>query len=104
MIAKAGPPDKVLGIVTPESRVVALFDEKHLLVNASEQDLKISQYFALKAGSLFALTSYGTVKGRKADDALIPGLLRVPQIENPVSQDMSIEIDADRFAVGNDNA
>ena len=104
VIAKAGPLDKALDNVTPESRVVALFDEKHLLVNASEQDLKTFQHLARNAGTFVALTSCGTVKGRNADGALIPGLLRVLQTENPVSQYMSIDIDADNFAVGNDDA
>ena len=103
VIAKVGPLDKTMVSVTPESRVVALFDEKHLLVNASEQDLKIFQHLARNAGSLVALTSCGTVKGRNADGALIAGLLRVLQTENPVGQYMSIDIDADNFAVGDDD-
>lgn len=103
VIAKAGPLDKALGSITPESRVVALFDEKHLLVNASEQDLKIFQDVARNAGSLVALTSCGIVKGRNADGALIPGLLRVLQTENPVSQYMSIDIDADNFVIENND-
>ena len=103
VIAKAGPLDKALDGVTTESRVVALFDENHLLVNASEQDLKIFQHLTRNAASLVALTSCGTVKGRNADAALIPGLLRVLQNENPASQYMSIDIDADNFEVGNDN-
>ena len=103
VIAKAGPLDKALDGVTTESRVVTLFDENHLLVNASEQDLKIFQQLTRNAASLVALTSCGTLKGRNADAALIPGLLRVLQNENPASQYMSIDIDADNFEVGNDN-
>lgn len=103
VIAKAGPLDKALGSITSETRVVALFDEKHLLVNASEQDLELFQHVARNAVSLVALTSCGTVKGRNADGAVIPGLLRVLQTENPVSQYMAIDIDADNFAVGNDD-
>ena len=103
VIAKAGPLDKALDSMTPGMRVVALFDEKHLLVNASEQDLKVFQSLARNAASLVALTSCGTVNGRNADGAVIPGLLRVLQTENPVSQYISIDIDADNFAVGNDD-
>ena len=104
VMAKAGPLDKALDSVAAESRVVALFDAKHLLVNASEQDLKIFQHLARNAASLVALTSCGIVKGRNADGALIPGLLRVLQTENPVGQYMSIDIDADKFGVGNGEA
>lgn len=103
VIAKAGPLDKTLGSITPESRVVALFDEEHLLVNASEEELKVFQHLARNAGSLVALTSCGTVKGRNADGAFIPGLLRVLQTENPASQYTSIDIDADNFAVEKDD-
>jgi NADPH:quinone reductase-like Zn-dependent oxidoreductase/NAD(P)-dependent dehydrogenase (short-subunit alcohol dehydrogenase family)/acyl carrier protein len=103
MEVKIAKLDDALDSVETESRVVALFDDKHLLVNASEQDLKIFQHLARNAASLLALTSCGTVKGRNADGALIPGLLRVLQNENPVSQYMSIDIDADNFGVGNDD-
>ena len=102
VIAKASRLDEAMGIIAPESRVVALFDEENLLVDANEQDLKIFQHLARNAGSLVVLTSCGTVKGRNADGAVIPGLLRVLQTENPVSQYMSIDIDADNFEVGND--
>ena len=103
VIAKAGPLDKALGSITPESRVVVLFDEKHLLVNASEQELKISQHLARNAGSLVALTSCGTVKGQNPDGAFIPGLLRVLQTENPASKYTSIDVDAENFIVGKDD-
>ena len=102
LIATTGPLDKALGSVTPESRVVALFDEEHLLVSTSEQDLKIFQHLARNTGSLVALTSCGAVRGRNADGAIISGLLRVLQTENPASQYVSIDIDADNFTVGND--
>ena len=104
VIARTGPLDDALGSISPESRVVALFDEKHLLVNAGEHDLKVFQHLARNAGSLVSLTSCGTVNGRNADGALIPGLLRVLQTENPVSQYMSIDIDADNFTAGHDDS
>lgn len=104
VIARAGPLDRALDSVAAGSRVVAFFDVKHPLVNASEQDLKIFQHLARNAASLVALTSCGTVKGRNADGALIPGLLRVLQTENPVGQYMSIDVDADSFEVGHDEA
>lgn len=103
VIAKVGTLDEALNDLAPESRVVALFDEKHLLINASEQELRIVQYLAWNAASLIALTSCGTVKGRNADGALIPGLLRVLRNENPASQYVSIDIDAVNFDVGNDD-
>lgn len=101
VIAKVGPYYKALDGVATGSRMVVLLDEKHLLVNASEQDLKIFQHLARNAASLVTLTSCGTVRGRNADGALVPGLLRVLQNENPASQYMSIDIDADNFEVGN---
>ena len=104
IITKAGTLEKALSSVTPGSRVVALFDEKYLLANASEPELNIFQHLARNVRSLVALTSCGTVKGRKADGALISGLLRVLQTENPAGQCTSIDIDADNFAVGNDEA
>ena len=104
VIVKAGPLDKALDSVATGSRVVVLLDETQLLVNASEQDLKIFQHLTRNAASLVALTSCGTVKGRDADGALISGLLRVLQNENPASQYMSVDIDADNFEVGNGDA
>lgn len=103
VIAKVGTLDEALNGLAPESRVVALFDEKHLLVTVSEQDLRVVQSLARNAASLVALTSCGTVNGRSADGALIPGLLRVLRNENPASQYVSIDIDADNFDVGNDD-
>ena len=102
-IARTGLLDEALGSIGPESRVVALFDETRLLVNAGEHDLKVFQHLARNASSLVSLTSCGTVKGRNADGALIPGLLRVLQTENPMSQYMSIDIDADNFKVGHED-
>lgn len=101
--AKVAPYDKALDGVSKDARVMALLDEKHLLVNASEQDLKVLQHLARNAASLVTLTSCGTAKGRNADGALVPGLLRVLQNENPASQYVSIDIDADNFEVGNED-
>ncbi|KAL8906783.1 MAG: hypothetical protein Q9171_006132 [Xanthocarpia ochracea] len=98
--AKVAPYDQALDCVATDLRVVALLDEKHLLVNAREQDMKTFQYLARNAASLITLTSCGTAKGRNADGALVPGLLRVLQNENPASQYMSIDIDADNFEIG----
>ena len=49
---------------------------------------------------MVTLTSCGTLKGRNADSAVISGLLRVFQSENPASQYISVDIDADKFDVG----
>lgn len=88
----------------PESCVIALFDEMHLSVDSSKQDLDIFQHLARNSARLIAVTSCGIVKGRNAEGALIQGLLRVIQNENPASRYISIDIDADRFEVGNDDA
>ena len=103
VIVKAGPLDNALDGVATGSRVVVLLDETQLLVNASEQVLKIFQHLTRNAVSLVALTSCGVVKGRNADGALIPGLLHVLQNENPASQYMSVDIDANNFEVGSDD-
>lgn len=97
---KTGVLDDALEIVTVGSRVVVLFGDDHLLNNANEQDLKTFQHLARNAASFVALTSCGTIQGRNPDGALITGLLRVLQNENPVSNYMSIDIDADNFGVG----
>lgn len=95
--ARVGSYDTALDGVAEGSRVMALLDERHLLVGASEQDLKRFQHIARNATSLVTLTSCGTAKGRNADGAVIPGLLRVLQNENPSSKFISIDVDADNF-------
>ncbi|KAK3484769.1 uncharacterized protein B0T23DRAFT_54184 [Neurospora hispaniola] len=85
--------------LSPGSRVVALLDESHLLIKANEENLATMQYLARSATSLVALTSCGTIKGRAAEGALISGLLRVLQTENPSSQYLSIDIDVDNFEI-----
>ena len=103
MIVKAGPLDKALDGVAIGSRVVVLLDDTQLLVNASEQDLRIFQHLAWNAVSLVALRRCGVVKGRNADGALIPSLLHVLQNENPTSQYVSVDIDVNNFEVGSDD-
>ncbi len=95
--AKVGPYDTALDGITEGSRAMALLDEKHLLVGASEQDLRRFQHIARYATSLVTLTSCGKAKGRNADGAIVPGLLRVLQNENPSSKFVSIDVDADDF-------
>ncbi|KAL8644326.1 MAG: hypothetical protein Q9226_007822, partial [Calogaya cf. arnoldii] len=95
--------DEAFDGVTTGSHVVALLDEKHLMANASERDLRILQHLARNAASLVILTSCGTTKGRNADGALIPGLLHVLQNENPASQYMSIDVDAENFELDNED-
>lgn len=99
---KTGPVEDALHNVAVDSRVVAILNERHLLIDSSEQDLKIFQHIARNATSLVAVTSCGIVKGRNPDGALIPGLLRVLKTENPVSQYLSIDIDSDNFVVADD--
>ncbi|KAL8672824.1 MAG: hypothetical protein Q9168_002735 [Polycauliona sp. 1 TL-2023] len=97
MIAKVGQYDETWDGVAAESRVIALLDERHLLLNASEQELGGFQHLARQAASLIILTSCGTVTGRNAEGSLVPALLRVLRNENPASHYMSIDIDADDF-------
>ncbi|KAI1773027.1 beta-ketoacyl synthase domain-containing protein [Hypoxylon cercidicola] len=102
VIAKISSFEEALVSLAPESHVIAFFDEKHLLVNTNDHSLRTFQHFARSAASLVALTSCGTAKGRNADGALIPGLLRVLRNESPASQYASIDIDADNFEVYHD--
>ncbi|KAK3291710.1 uncharacterized protein B0H64DRAFT_329829 [Chaetomium fimeti] len=97
--AKANPLSNASEEVAPGARVVALFDDNHLLTNGNEDELKTFQHLARNAATFVALTSCGSVKGGNPDGALIPGLLRVIQNENPATQYLSIDIDADSFAV-----
>ncbi|OTA87488.1 hypothetical protein M434DRAFT_35325 [Hypoxylon sp. CO27-5] len=98
-ISETGSFEEALVGLAPKSHVVAFFDEKHLLVNISDHSWKIFQHLVQNATIFVALTSCGTAKGRNADGALIPGLLRVLQNENPANQYVSIDIDADNFEV-----
>lgn len=90
----------VVESITPESRVVAFLDQHHLLAQSGEQELGVFQHVARNAASLVALTSCGTVKGHNPDSALVSGLLRVLQNENPGSRFTSVDIDADEFDLG----
>lgn len=96
---KIGSLDAAPSFIMPGSRVVALCDDKHLLVDASDQDLHMFQHCSRNTSSMLVLTSCGTIRGRNADGALIPGLLRVLSNENPAGQYMSIDVDADNFDI-----
>lgn len=98
-VAKVSTFTEIPETLVPDSRVIALFDEEHLLLDSSEQDLAHLQQLSRSSASLLALTSCGTVRGRNPDGALMPGLLRVLQNENPASEYVSIDIDADNFDV-----
>ncbi|KAK4663656.1 Type I Iterative PKS [Podospora pseudopauciseta] len=88
-----------IGELPSESRVVALFDDGHLLLNASEEDFSRFQQLVRQSSSLVAITSSGVAKGLSPDAAVIPGLLRVLQNENPGAQYMSVDIAADNFTI-----
>ncbi|KAI2615596.1 hypothetical protein GGR54DRAFT_257903 [Hypoxylon sp. NC1633] len=102
VIAKVGTFDSVFVGLGPGSRIVAILDDKHLLVGGNDREFNVFQHLARNAASLVTLTSCGIVKGRSADGALISGLLRVLQNENPAAQHVSIDIDADNFDLGDD--
>lgn len=99
ILVLTGPLEEALDIVTTESRVVAILDKEHILINSSEKDLEVFQHIARNASSLVAVTSCGVARGRNPEGALIPGLLRVLQTENPVTQYCSIDIDCDNFRI-----
>ncbi|KAF3806818.1 Prosolanapyrone synthase [Colletotrichum gloeosporioides] len=93
-----GPLDAAPDSVTPGSRVVALCDDEHLLVDgAGDQGLRVFQHLSRTASSMLVVTSCGAARGRNADGALLPGLLRVLQNENPASRYASVDVDADDF-------
>lgn len=48
---------------------------------------------------MLVLTSCGTIRGRKADGALLPSLLCALRNKCPVSQYMSIDVDVDKFNI-----
>ncbi|KAI0115438.1 hypothetical protein GGR51DRAFT_546261 [Nemania sp. FL0031] len=89
-----------LDSLSPDSHVVALLDDDHLLTNPIKRDFEILQQLTRKVASLVVVTSSGLVKGRNADGAVIQGLLRVLQSENPGSQYTTIDLDVDNFKVG----
>ncbi|KAJ2988123.1 hypothetical protein NUW58_g4141 [Xylaria curta] len=104
VIAKAGVFNEVVDRLPPKSRVIVLIDERHLLVKASGQDIMAFQHLARNVATCIALTSCGVVKGRNADGALIAGLFRVLQNENPASQYITVDIDTEDFALAMDSA
>lgn len=100
VMAKTGSLEDGLESLGPGSRVVALLDDEHLLVNTSEKAFSSWQCLARKASCLVALTSCGVSRGRNPDGAVIPGLLRVLQNENPAAEYISVDVDAQGFNVG----
>ncbi|KAJ8130860.1 hypothetical protein O1611_g2768 [Lasiodiplodia mahajangana] len=99
VLGKIFTADSDLDGLSPDSHIVVLLDSDHLLINPSEQDFKIFQQIAKKSASLIVITNSGLVKGRNADGAVIQGLLRVLQNENPGSQYTTIDLDVDNFKV-----
>lgn len=87
---------KVFDAVTTRSHVVSLLDEKNLMAHASERDLNIFQALARNTTSLVVGTSCSTTK--------IPDLLHVLQNENPASQYVPIDVNAENLELENKDA
>ncbi|KAI1146902.1 hypothetical protein F4825DRAFT_456023 [Nemania diffusa] len=100
MLGKFFTADGGLEGLSPDSHVIALLDDDHLLINSSERNFKIFQQLTRKAASLVVVTNSGLVKGRNADGAVVQGLLRVLQSENPGNQYTTIDLDGESFKVG----
>ncbi|KAF2799143.1 hypothetical protein K505DRAFT_356833 [Melanomma pulvis-pyrius CBS 109.77] len=101
---RESPLVEALDRALPDSRVIALIDEEHLLLNSDKRYLETFQHLARNATSMVVITSCGIVNGRNPEGALIPGLLRVLGTENPGTQFLSIDIDAVNFEVSRDHA
>ncbi|KAJ8123127.1 hypothetical protein ONZ43_g846 [Nemania bipapillata] len=100
MLGKLFTADDGLEGLSPDSHVIALLDDDHLLINSSERNFAIFQQLTRRAASLVVVTNSGLVKGRNADGAVVQGLLRVLQSENPENQYTTIDLDGDNFRVG----
>lgn len=91
--------DEAMETVKEGSHVIALLDGENLLLEADAQRLALIQHLARSVSSMVWITACGMVKGRNPDGALVSGLLRTIGTENPFSKFLSIDIDAEGFAV-----
>lgn len=96
---KTTPIDNVRETLEPNSRVVAFLDGENLLLDADQNRLGLFQHMAANTASMIWLTSCGIVKGRNPDGAFVAGLLRTLGSENPAGEFLSIDVDAEDFAV-----
>ncbi|KAF2853353.1 hypothetical protein T440DRAFT_505702 [Plenodomus tracheiphilus IPT5] len=85
--------------VAAGSHAVLFLDDRQLLLDSDERDLEAFQHLARSSTSLIVLTSCGIARGRNPDGAIISGLLRVLQTENPGCRFLSIDIDSTNFNI-----
>jgi NADPH:quinone reductase-like Zn-dependent oxidoreductase/acyl carrier protein len=93
---------KIMGLedaksIPAKSRVIAFLDQENLLLDADQHRIELFQHLAANAASMVWLTSCGIVKARNPDAAFVSGLLRTLGTENPSSQFLFMDIDADNF-------
>jgi NADPH:quinone reductase-like Zn-dependent oxidoreductase/SAM-dependent methyltransferase len=92
--------DNVVNIInTPtdiaeNSRVIAIYPADYTFDQIDDAEFLAFQTIVQKASRLVVLTNSGVVTGRAADAAVLQGLLRVLQNENPACQYASIDIDS----------
>lgn len=84
--------------------MVAFLDGDNLLLDADEKHIGRSQHLAASTASMIWLTSNGIDKGQKSDAAMITGLLRTLGAENPSSEYLAMDIDADEFQLSDDES
>ncbi|KAF9773476.1 hypothetical protein IL306_008699 [Fusarium sp. DS 682] len=99
ILYKSSPVNEALDIITEGARVIAFLDGENLLLDVNTHQLDIFQHLARSCKTMIWLTSTGLVKGRNPDGALVTGLLRTLGTENPTSNFVSIDIDANDFDV-----
>ena len=99
---KAFPIDAVLETVPPKARVVAFLNSNSDLFDSDERRLKCFQHL-VQSKSMIWLTIGGIIKGHNPRGAFMTGLLRVIATENLAGRFLSIILEGDDFARGNDN-
>ncbi|KAI8931404.1 hypothetical protein NX059_011734 [Plenodomus lindquistii] len=97
---KIGKFDEAVDSVPPDSCIVTIFDEEHVLFN---DGLARLQRLSQNSTKFIALTSSGTLRGRSPNGAVLSGLLRVLQNENPANEYISIDVDASDFDLERDD-
>ncbi|KAI0406831.1 hypothetical protein F4802DRAFT_612982 [Xylaria palmicola] len=85
--------DQAQSQVLPGAHTVVILDsEKDFLLDTEACYLSTFQHLARTASTLICLTFCGFSKGQNPEGALIPGLMRTIQTENPAGRFISIDV------------
>ncbi|KAL5583932.1 hypothetical protein FOVSG1_015283 [Fusarium oxysporum f. sp. vasinfectum] len=95
----SSPLNKALDIIADGARVIAFLDNENFLLDLNTDQLTAFQHLARNCKTMIWLTSTGLIRGQNPDGALVTGLLRTLGTENPTSNFVSIDIDANDFDV-----